>query len=342
MGFMHTLKSLLPVSSRSFHAFETNVGEQLTLLSKESGAGDPRTQMRFWALYQREGESLADAKKRFFLALPKASGQMRLLQDAQAKILRELHTLCEQLGIHYLATGGTLIGARRHQGFIPWDDDLDVAISRDDFKVLQHALESSDTHRISIVWDYVGACEQVRFQLRDLNNPSFVDLFVFDWTSDPTAAMYQKSQSYRARLKEEVISKFSLSKWAEVGSLDDSDPFAAQVRELFDKWRSAESHESYAVDREHALGMYRGIESFDDPTHYPYVGTMDDWFPAQEMTFEGFTVWAPHNDDKYLSGPYGDIWELPADITSHPDHISRKLLENPEVYDSLQRYIAEK
>jgi lipopolysaccharide cholinephosphotransferase len=87
--------------------------------------------------------------------------------------------------------------------------------------------------------------------------------------------------------------------------------------------------------------MYRSIENFDDPTHFPYVGTMDDWFPAREMDFEDVRIWVPNNKDKFLDGPYGDIWELPNDIDSHFQHVSRKELEEDVVRNALESYIAE-
>ncbi|MCI1983672.1 MAG: LicD family protein [Bifidobacteriaceae bacterium] len=338
---MHRIKSLMPVSSRSFHDFEHHVNAELRGLKRLANASDPKTEIRFWALFQRDGETQADAKRRFFSLIPKASGDMALLQKAQTKILRELREVCEANGIQYLATGGTLIGAERHQGFIPWDDDLDVAMSRDDLAVLTKALENSTTHRIVTVWDYRAVCEQIRFRTTDPNNPAFVDLFIFDWTSEPTLEMFQRSQEYRKRMKSEIHEKFRFSEWPGIWMMEDSNPLSAQVREEFAKYRAEELQESYVTDREHAKGMYRSIENFDDPTHFPYIGPMSDWFPAREMQFEDIQIWTPNNKDKFLDGPYGDIWELPNDIDSHFQHVSRKELEEDAVRQALESYIAE-
>lgn len=56
------------------------------------------------------------------------------LQRIEVDILRAFVGFCEQHGLRYYLVGGTLIGAVRHQGFVPWDDDMDVAMPRKDFE----------------------------------------------------------------------------------------------------------------------------------------------------------------------------------------------------------------
>ena len=58
------------------------------------------------------------------------------VQERLLIMLRWFHEYCEKHDIRYYAVGGTLIGAMRHSGFIPWDDDVDVAVPRKDYKRL--------------------------------------------------------------------------------------------------------------------------------------------------------------------------------------------------------------
>lgn len=55
------------------------------------------------------------------------------LQNEEIEILRAIDHACEELGINYVIISGTLLGAVRHKGFIPWDDDIDVGMTREDF-----------------------------------------------------------------------------------------------------------------------------------------------------------------------------------------------------------------
>lgn len=52
---------------------------------------------------------------------------------AEIQILNELDKVCKQLGIRFFAAWGTFLGAVRHGGFVPWDDDFDICMLRDDY-----------------------------------------------------------------------------------------------------------------------------------------------------------------------------------------------------------------
>jgi len=101
------------------------------------------------------------------------------LQGELLEIMKYLHGFCMEHGIVYSLIGGSLLGAIRHRGFIPWDDDLDILLDRENYERLLHCLGSSTAGGFVLEpeqWVY-----RVRKQRRTEKGyvPS-VDLFVLD------------------------------------------------------------------------------------------------------------------------------------------------------------------
>lgn len=66
----------------------------------------------------------------------KNDDNLRKLQIAQKDLLKGFHVFCEEHGLKYYMCNGTILGAVRHEGFIPWDDDIDVCMMREDYEKL--------------------------------------------------------------------------------------------------------------------------------------------------------------------------------------------------------------
>ena len=58
---------------------------------------------------------------------------MREIQLGELSLLKSFIAICSKHDLRYYALGGTLLGAIRHKGFIPWDDDIDLMMSRDNY-----------------------------------------------------------------------------------------------------------------------------------------------------------------------------------------------------------------
>lgn len=68
--------------------------------------------------------------------------ELKALQQTELSILEEADRICRENGIHYNIIAGTLLGARRHGGFIPWDDDVDIALLRPEYERFRLACQN--------------------------------------------------------------------------------------------------------------------------------------------------------------------------------------------------------
>ncbi|AWB33020.1 LicD family protein [Orrella marina] len=117
------------------------------------------------------------------------------LQDGLLRLLVEFDRVCQKLGIPYQLGAGTLLGAVRHQGFVPWDDDADVCLLRSDYErllalgsselspgfFLQHA-GSEPAHPWLFAKLRLDGTEFVcpETQARDIHQGIYLDIFPFD------------------------------------------------------------------------------------------------------------------------------------------------------------------
>ena len=131
---------------------------------------------------------------------------LRKLQLLELKILVEIKRVCDKHNINFILMGGTLLGAVRHKGFIPWDDDIDIGMTRDNYvKFCEIApLEFSKEYFLQTTstdnqyGKFFGAKVRLNgtkvFNIHEpknfKNNGAFVDVFIFDNCPNSVLAGY--------------------------------------------------------------------------------------------------------------------------------------------------------
>lgn len=105
---------------------------------------------------------------------------LRILQDCDTLLLGILDKVCRKKGLTYWIDWGTLLGAVRHKGFIPWDDDIDVAMPRSDFNKAGNILKS-ELEKYGITVKYVqNELERLTINYNHSENGTWVDIFPVD------------------------------------------------------------------------------------------------------------------------------------------------------------------
>ena len=95
---------------------------------------------------------------------------LRALQLKEVEILQSVHDCCDKLGIEYMIHYGTLIGAVRHKGFIPWDDDIDIVMTWENYDRFINEAPAILPENLKIQhWKFEPDCPNVFAKVRDAN-----------------------------------------------------------------------------------------------------------------------------------------------------------------------------
>lgn len=105
-------------------------------------------------------------------SVPPARGKLRLLQDGNAVLLERFFHKCKEHNLRFWLDYGTLLGAIRHSGFIPWDDDLDESMLRTDYEKLIELLPVMFPQKEGVHWN-----QHAFLQLGYADTPLNLDIY---------------------------------------------------------------------------------------------------------------------------------------------------------------------
>ena len=269
--------------------------------------------------------------------------RMKALQSVLFEMLKDVIKVCEREEIDMTLSGGTCLGAIRHHGFIPWDDDIDINMTRAGYERFWPIFEAEYADKYWILdaartEDYAVICPQIRKKgtvvktrddFNDETDGACIDICILE--NVPNSGILRALQgtlslgfgllaSCRrfAQHKEHYLSlagndnEVAASVKFKVG-IGQLLPFTTygKLNRIWDKINSACSNEttknmSIPGGRKHYFGeTYR----------------REDFFPVSYGEFEGIRVPLPKNPDAYMRQLYGDDYMTPPPIEKREKHV---------------------
>lgn len=257
-----------------------------------------------------------------------ASGNMRLLQRVRVKVLKLIIEIFEENGIEYWLDFGTLLGAYRHKGFIPWDDDIDIAVTRPTYHKAIEILnkELKDT---TLTPDIGGYNRSFLLRVIDANSKmNFVDIFPYDFSDSETLSkeeLWTKWQSARVK----YYKKYPADK-IRSGEI----PIESIYKGML------EVYEDFDMTKGHNSGKYifRGLDAAL-VNKRASIHLCENIYPLKKIEYEGMYVNAPQKTVEYLQecedGVYGDLMAFPS-LDAFKCHGAATTLDNPKKIELLK------
>ena len=250
---------------------------------------------------------------------------IREIQEVSLEILKAVTDVCETLGLRYALIYGTLIGAVRHHGYIPWDDDVDMMMPRPDYDRLTAYLTAHKLPNLTLfnrqtcpAYPYtISRVSDDRYILEMENEASvgmgvFIDIYPYDGLGAT------REEAVRFGLKGDRLSSLCYQASRKHFAMETTtSPFRKLLKRpvfLFSKLLGKD----FFQDR---LEKLAGVKDYDSSAYIGCVvwlswGEKDifprAWFDETVlMPFERYAFRVPKHYDEILRHEYGDYMQLP-------------------------------
>ena len=263
--------------------------------------------------------------------------ELKRIQEIQQELIREVARICRKCGIHFNMVGGTMLGAIRHQGYIPWDDDADIGFLRTEYEKFREACKSELNHEKYYMqdlrdtegyrWGY-GKLRRKNTEFIRLNQEFMpyeqgisIDLMPSD--NVPDSYIARTIHFFRCFLYRKIF-------WSEVGSKSEKNVwirFLYRFLRMIPMKQVIKSYQHFIDSSQNKKTQLVRILTF--PTPKRVYGYERRWYTQiKPYPFGDMMLPGAKDYDGYLQVKYGDYMELPPEEKRKTHPISKlKLLE---------------
>lgn len=264
---------------------------------------------------------------------------IKAIQDQMLSVLLELDKICKDNDLTYFLDGGSFIGALRHKGFIPWDDDLDISMNKNDYLKLHSILLSLDEDKYFIFDKSLDKHCCMFFGRKDnifgLGNSRRTSVYPFKIDIRPLNSIPNtKEAKEENRIYRELANKIIFNKV--------SNEYKNKVSDMFGKFSYDKNKFLHYYNTEY--GLYKGNDAV---LVHPYMNYStgkyyfySDIFPVKQVPFEDHTLPIP-STDKLLTEVYGSYMEFPKIEDRKPEAFAVVKAKNDSkdtIYDLMLNY----
>ena len=256
---------------------------------------------------------------------------LKKLHDVQLEMLDVFAKICEKYDFHYSLAGGTMLGAIRHKGFIPWDDDIDILMPRREYEkfLMVAQQELGDKYYLDyfdINKDYYLQFAKIKKNGTIFDEASahhlklhkgiYIDIFPMDNVYDNIKRSYLDAVMIKT-IGQTIGVKNGL------GTIKDTrHPVFSTLLRVFPKKMLMKVQKWLSTKNKNDNSKY--ITCYFGYAFKKELMERKDFFPTKLVEFEGRKYQAMNNHDKYLSGLYGDYMKLPP-VEKRVNHMPLKI-----------------
>ncbi len=249
--------------------------------------------------------------------------EMREIQNISLDILKQITEVCEEQGFRYTLAYGTLIGAIRHKGFIPWDDDIDIQMPRPDYEgfikyMIEHPIENLKVFNHKYVRSYplgISRVADMRYQIEEAVSSAvdmgiFVDVYPIDGLSDTyegAKTAYKITDKPRANLLRMINAKDNKIRLSQLFTAPRYFLSGIKLR-LQGLSRAQQTLEDAAITYSFVEKEFCGIPNWN----WIQLVYKRQWYEEfVKAPFEDSEFYISKHYDEILRAEYGDYMQLP-------------------------------